>query len=271
MPEFQRGDVTLHYELDGAGENVVYVSGLGSHSNDGLGVLIRQGIASKYRVLSVDNRGSGQTKVKDGIPTTVDDMADDIAAIMDHVGMESAHVLGISMGGCVALTLAVRHAHKVRRQVIAVSFGKSNPPPNRAEFFLQSTWKMRDAGVAPEFISRFNAPFLVSEDMFQYEGFIDAWLNAPEDAFAQTHAGFDLQIESLRSYNVLDALKKMQIPTLVLSSPDDMLVPPRFQDEIYEAIPGATIKRYPGGHVFMLLPMYHANFIEDVLAFWGGN
>ena len=52
-----------------------------------------------------------------------------------------------------------------------------------------------------------------------------------------------------------------------MSSPDDMLVPPRFQDEIHSLIPNSEIKRYPGGHVFMLLPMYHAQFMEDVLAF----
>jgi pimeloyl-ACP methyl ester carboxylesterase len=268
MPEFQRGDVTLHYELEGQGDDAVYISGLGSHTNDLLGIMMRQAIASKYRVLSVDNRGSGQTKVNPGSTATIDDMADDIAALMDAQGMGAANVLGISMGGCIALTLAVRHPEKVRSLVVAVSFAKSNPKPNRAEFMLQSTWAMRDQGIPREFIARFDALFLLSEEMFTYAPLIDAWVNGPEDPLGQTRAGFDLQTGALRTYDVLDAIKNIRVPTLVISSPDDMLVPPRFQDEIHAAIPNAEIKRYPGGHVFMLLPMYTSQFLEDVLGFW---
>jgi pimeloyl-ACP methyl ester carboxylesterase len=172
------------------------------------------------------------------------------------------------MGGCIALTLAVRHPEKVRRLVVAVSFAKANPTPNRAEFMLQTTWAMRDQGIPREFITRFDAVFLLSEDVFQYEPFMSAWVNAPEDPLAQTRAGFDLQTEAIRTYDVLDAIGNIRVPTLVMSSPDDMLVPPRFQDEIHQAIPNAEMKRYPGGHVFMLLPLYTAQFMEDVLGFW---
>ncbi|MEO8611679.1 MAG: alpha/beta hydrolase [Chloroflexota bacterium] len=269
MPAFQRGDVTLHYELDGQGEDAVYISGLGSHSNDILGGIMRQGIASKYRVLSVDNRGSGQTMVNSSSTTTIEDMADDIAALMDAQGMGAANVAGVSMGGCIALTLAVRHPEKVRRLVVAVSFAKSNPTPNRAEFMLQTLWAMRDRGVPHDLISRYDAVMLLSEDVFRYGAFIDAWVNAPEDPSGQTRAGFDLQTGALRTYDVLDAIRNIRVPTLVISSPDDMLVPPRFQDEIHAAIPNSEIKRYPGGHVFFLLPMYTAQFVEDILGFWG--
>jgi pimeloyl-ACP methyl ester carboxylesterase len=127
---------------------------------------------------------------------------------------------------------------------------------------------MRDQGIPRELISRFDAVMLLSEDVFQYGPFMDAWVNAPEDPLGQTRAGFDLQVEALRTYDVLDAIKNIGVPTFVMSSPDDMLVPPRFQDEIYAAIPNAEIKRYPGGHVFFLLPMYTAQFVEDVLGFW---
>lgn len=269
MPEFQRGDVTLHYELDGQGEPAVYISGLGSHTNDVLGVLMRQGLGAHYHLLSVDNRGSGQTTVQPGSAASIDDMADDIAAIMDELGMGAANVLGISMGGCIALTLAVRHPEKVRSLVVAVSFARSNPTPNRAEFMLQTAWAMRDQGIPREFISRYEMIFLLCEDIFQYEPIITAWVSGPEDPLAQSRASFDLQTDALRTYDVREGIKNIRVPTLVISSPDDMLVPPRFQDEIHQAIPGSEIKLYPGGHVFMLLPMYHAQFVQDVLDFWG--
>jgi pimeloyl-ACP methyl ester carboxylesterase len=268
MPRFRRGDVTLHYELDGEGTPAVYVSGLGSHSNDVLSQTIRREIAERYQVLAVDNQGSGQTVVGENSNATLEDIADDIAAVMDEQGMGASDILGISMGGCIAMMLAVRHPEKIRRLVVAVSLAHSEPRPNRTEFLLASTWEMRDRGIPSDLISRFTAVTLLSEDVFQQDWFINAWVNAPADPFAQTRAGFDLQTAAMETYDIREQIKSIQAPTLVMSSPDDMLVPPRLQDEIHSLIPNSEIKRYPGGHVFMLIPMYHAQFMEDVLAFW---
>lgn len=268
MPRFQRGDVTLHYELDGEGAPAVYISGLGAHSNDILSQTIRREVAEHYRVLAVDNQGSGQTMVGENANATLADMADDIAAVMDEQGMGASDVLGISMGGCIALMLAVRHPEKIRRLIVAVSLAHSDPPPNRSEFLLASIWEMRDRGIAPDLISRFTAVTLLSEEVFQQGWLMDAWVNAPEDPFAQSRSGFDLQIAALENYDIREQIKAIQAPTLVMSSPDDILVPPRFQDEIHSLIPNSEMKRYPGGHVFMLLPMYHPQFMEDVFAFW---
>jgi pimeloyl-ACP methyl ester carboxylesterase len=93
-------------------------------------------------------------------------------------------------------------------------------------------------------------------------------VNAPPDPYEQTRAGFDHQMAAIKGYDIRERLKDIRVPTLVISSPDDMLVPPRFQEELVAGIPGAEIKRYPGGHIFMVLPMYAPQFIADVTAFW---
>lgn len=267
MPKFTRGSTTLHYELEGSGAPVVYICGFSSHSNDILGSLIRQEASQNYAILAVDNRGSGQTVVGDGDSVTFPDMADDIAAIMDEHHLGAAHVIGISMGGCIAMTFALRHPEKVKSLIVAVSLANSNLG-SRSEFMLRSTRAMRDQGIANEHISRYNAVFLLSEDIFQYEPFMNAWVNAPEDPLQQTSTGFEQQINAFTGYDIRDQLGNINFPTLVISSPDDLLVPPRYQDDIAARIPNAQMKRYPGGHVFMLLPMYHAGFMSDVFAFW---
>jgi pimeloyl-ACP methyl ester carboxylesterase len=61
MPSFQHGTATLHYELEGSGPDALYICGLGSHSNDFLALTTRQALGAHYRLLTVDNRGSGQT------------------------------------------------------------------------------------------------------------------------------------------------------------------------------------------------------------------
>jgi pimeloyl-ACP methyl ester carboxylesterase len=270
MPEFTRGNVRLHYELDGTGPPAVYCCGLGSHSNDTLGTLLRSALGEHHTLLTVDNRGAGQTVTPAGTPTTMEDMADDVAAVMDHVGMTDANVLGISMGGPVAMLLALRHPQKVRRLVLAVTFAHSEAQ-GRAYFMLRVSHDMRLRGVPLDLLNRFNAVLLLGESIFEYEGLIDAWVTAPPDPLQQSDEGWTLQTDALESYDIRAQLKEIAAPTLVISSPEDLLVPPRLQDEIAASIPGAAIKRYPGGHVFFLLPMYSAQFAADVLEFWKGN
>jgi len=268
MPKFQRGNVTLYYELDGSGPPAVYISGFGCHSNDLIGTAIRQSLSPQFTVLAVDNRGAGQTITGEGDSVTIEDMADDIAAIMDHYGISQAPMLGVSMGGAIAMTLALRHPQKVKSMVVAVSLAWSQTP-SRGIYMLTTSRKMRDAGIPRDLISRYTAVFLLSENSFEYEGLMQAWENSPEDPFQQTQQGFEQQLSAITRYDIRDQLCKINVPTLVMSSPDDLLVPPRLQDEIAKGIPNAEIKHYPGGHAFMVLPMYSPQFFQDVLEFWG--
>ncbi len=269
MPEFTRGDVVLHYELDGEGVPLVLISGFTGHSNDAIATTIRPLVAERYQVLAVDNRGAGQTVVPPGTGTTIDDMANDIAAIMDSHQLTDAHVFGISMGGCIAMTLALRHPDKVRSLMAAVSFARRMTVPDRSLFMLQTSRDMRDQGAIPRtLINRYTAVFLVSEDVFQNEVFMDAWVNAPVDPYEQTRAGYELQVGALAVYDIHDRINSITVPTLVVSSPDDILVMPRYQDEIASLIPNAEIKRYPGGHLFMIIPTHNTQFFEDAFEFW---
>jgi pimeloyl-ACP methyl ester carboxylesterase len=267
MPVFQRGDVQLHYELNGSGQPVVYISGFGAHSNDTLSKPLRAVMAENYTVLAVDNRGSGQTLTPPGADASLADMADDIAAIMAHHALGPAHVLGISMGGCIAMLLALRHPDRVKTLAVAVSLAWSKAN-SRSEFIVRTTRRMRDAGIPREFQNRQSAIVLLSDDVFQHETFIETWVNAPPDPFVQSAEGFELQIQALNGYDIRADLPRITAPTLVFSSPDDILVPPHYQDEIAALIPNAQIRRYPGGHVFMALPMYSPGFLQDLYTFW---
>jgi pimeloyl-ACP methyl ester carboxylesterase len=268
MPTLQRGEVQLHYEISGQGLPVVYICGFGSHGADTLGQITRSVLGEQTRLLVVDNRGSGRTQTPPGAVATIDDMADDVAAVMAHEGLDSAHILGVSMGGCVALTLAAYHPQRVRSLIAAVTLSHSPPMPNRSAFMLQSLRDLRDRKLPPDVIARFTALFLLGEQPFEYEPLMQVWVNAPPDPLEQTPEGFLLQKAALERYDLRPHLSRITAPTLVMSSPDDVLVPPRFQDELAAAIPSAQLKHYPGGHVFMLLPMYSPTYFADALAFW---
>lgn len=270
MPTLARPNVTLHYELDGEGPPAVYITGFGSHTNSVNSRPVRRALAAHYTTLAVDNRGSGQTVVHYGASVTIADMADDIAAVMEHHQMEAAHTLGISMGGSIALMLAHRHPDRVRSLIVCVAPAVSLTD-GRTGFLLNTFRDMRDRGVPRDLVNRFTAVYLLGDDVFRDEGFMQAWVNAPQDPLEQTAEGFAQQFDAISDYSTDAYLSDIRAPTLVVSSPDDMLVPPRYQDAIADKIPNAEIKRYLGGHIFMFLPMYNQQFYEDIFAFWAAH
>lgn len=267
MPALERDGVTLHYEVEGTGKPAIYICGFSDHSKSVFSTSVRQNLSKRYRVLNMDNRGAGQTILNGNLSATIADMADDVSAMMDVEGIAHAPILGISMGGYIALTLALRHPEKVESLVVAVS-GLAAESPSRSLFMLETVQAMETQGIPLEFINRYTATYLLSEDAFKYERFMRAWINAPADPLRQTAQGFELQKDAIASYDIREQASTISQPTLVVSSPDDLLVPPRLQDAMAEALPNATIKHYAGGHVFMGLPMYKSTFFEDVVAFW---
>lgn len=269
MPTFQRGSATLHYELEGRGADAVYIPGMLSHSNDSLGRAARQALSKRYRLLTVDNRGSGQTVTSADDASTISDMADDVAAVMQDVGMESARVLGISMGGMIALALAVNHPVKVNRLVVAVASARTPeaPDPDSLQAYMDRI--TRETGMTTDYVQRNGAITLLGESVFRdRRDLVDGWINPAPEPISQPNNNYELQNNAVAGYDVRDSLAQINVPTLVISNTEDLIVPPRYQDEIVALISGAEIKHYAGGHVFMMLEPYAQSFYADVLSFW---
>ncbi|MDX2163730.1 MAG: alpha/beta hydrolase [bacterium] len=270
MPTLARTDAVLHYEIDGAGDAVVLLGGFSQHSHDRVMTVLRGLFARQYRVICVDHRGAGQTTITPHTRASADIMADDIAAVLDHEGIEAAHTLGISMGGIVSNMLALRHPARLRSQVIAVSLAYV-PPHNRTNFMLETLRLLRDQGVPLDLINRVGAGMLFGESVFEQEAYIQAVIHAPADPHVQTRQGFDLLMDGLKTLDLRPHLAAIRTPTLVMSSPDDVLAPPHHQQALAAGIPGAAIRHYPGGHLFMALPSQIGPFVQDVSAFWNAH
>ncbi len=115
MPLASVNDVELYYESRGVGAPVVVVGGLGLDVSEMTG--LTEPLAHRFRVLAVDNRGVGRSSKPPG-PYSIDQMADDLAALLDAIGVTRTHVLGISMGGRIAMSLALRRPELVDRLVL---------------------------------------------------------------------------------------------------------------------------------------------------------
>ena len=214
---------SIAYDIEGAGPPLVTINGITDHRNSIPSLKLRQTFAERYTVLSLDNRGAGQTLTESGASVTIEVMADDIVALMDQHDLVPAHVHGVSMGGLIAKTLALRHPDKVSTLVSCVSSAGFESP--RAHFLLHTWRDMADRQLPRDLINRFTATFLLSEEVFAYDRFMKAWVNADVDPFEQTREGFDQQMDAIKEYDIREKLGDISMPTLVAGSPGDMLVP----------------------------------------------
>src|SRR5207245_2584476 len=122
MPYIKVNDIQIYYEIHGDGEPLVLIVGLGTDISEWDGII--RWLAEKYQVLAFDNRGAGRTDKPD-IPYSIEMMADDTAGLMQTLGIEQAHILGVSMGGRIALALSLRHAECVKKLVLVSTSARS--------------------------------------------------------------------------------------------------------------------------------------------------
>src|SRR5260370_13298422 len=111
MPKVRVGDIEMFYVEAGAGDPVVLIMGFGG-DHTAWAFQLRP-FAERYRVIARDNRGAGQPDQPD-TPCTIALMADDTVGLLDRLGVERAHIVGVSMGGMIAQELALRAPRRVR-------------------------------------------------------------------------------------------------------------------------------------------------------------
>ena len=127
MSHAEVNGLTLHYEEHGSGEPLVLL-----HGGIGAGAMfeaIMPALSAGRRVITVDLQGHGGTADVDR-PLRPETMADDVAALIDHLGLGRADVMGYSLGGAVALRTAIQHPERVRRLVlVAIGFSRDGSYP----------------------------------------------------------------------------------------------------------------------------------------------
>jgi 3-oxoadipate enol-lactonase len=200
-------------------------------------------LAERYRVITYDTRGHGASDAPAG-PYALDDLVDDVVALLDRVGAERAHVAGLSLGGMTALRLAAREPHRVHRLAVLCSSAKTEP-----QGFLDRAAAVRVNGtapIAPAVVSRWLTPPYAAEHpdlVARLEAMIAGCDDEGYAACAEVVAGIDLR----------EDLARITAPTLVLGGAEDQALPPEHQRAIAEGIPGSELQILsPGAHLVNL-------------------
>ncbi len=192
-------------------------------------------------------------------PYSMEDYADDAAALMDAVGWQRAHVIGISFGGMVAQHVAIRHGGRVDRLVLACTSsggaGGSSfdllaiadlPPAERERIALSVMDSRTDLTTDPPTIAPGLAPFLAAMRQRGAAG------EGDPAAAAEQARGARLQLEARAGHDTWDRLGAVTARTLVIGGRFDRQAPPENLERLASRIPDARLVMCDGGHLFVL-------------------
>jgi pimeloyl-ACP methyl ester carboxylesterase len=245
MPRAHANGIELEYETFGSPDDpaVLLVAGLGAqlvtfHEDFCQGL-----VARGYRVIRFDNRDVGlSTKIEDGTAYALEDMADDAAGLLDVLGVDAAHVVGVSMGGMIAQTLAITHPERVRTLTSIMSTtgapGVGGATQEAVARLVLSPGETREERVA----SSMETSRIIWGDTpeFPFDEELARWRAETSVDRAYYPAGTPRQMMAIRaSGDRTERLRQLRVPTLVIHGSNDPLVQPSGGEATAAAIPGA--------------------------------
>ncbi len=225
MPIVRVNDIDIYYELHGTGEPLVLIAGLNSDHMLYRSVLPQ--LAAHNQVIVFDNRGVGQTSKPD-IPYSIEMMADDTAGLLDALGITGAHMLGTSMGGRIAVALALRHPRHVKSLILVSTVMTMKGVPRRRLM-----------------------PLI---------------LRIPKIRGSHPYYVVVRQMAASRAFDCMDRLGEIQVPTLILHGKADKSVPYPLVEAMHQGIKNSEMITFNGGHLFFLMrSQQFVAAIEDFL------
>jgi proline-specific peptidase len=258
-------NIKLYYEEQGKGAPLVLISGFGA-DHAGWDAIFPT-LAQHYRVIRFDNRGAGQSDAPDEA-YDMEMMADDTAALLDHLQIEQAHVCGHSMGTSIALSFALKYPQKINKMILCNGYPKINV---LSTMVFDVVDRLVDAETASSILNDLFIPWCYSNvtlsDLDNHPE-----VRARNEYFKttkcpQTLTGFKGQLAALLSFDISNELQKINMPTLLIAGDKDILTPPEDSQFLAERIPSAQLHIvHDTGHTsFAEKPQESAEVIHNFL------
>lgn len=235
MPSIERNGKRLYYEIAGTGEALLLISGLGCDHT--IWSLVSPALSQRYRVVSFDNLGSGESSNLDH-PCTIADMAKDAALILEELSIGRAHVAGHSMGGMIAQELALAYPDRVQSLLLLSSCAECD---SRGKAIIETLGDLPRL-VDPPTCARLFMPWLYTEGFYSKPGSIVQlmkWLL--ECPHPPTAEGMYHQSRAISAFNSLSRLGQITCPTDVIVGSEDILLPINSSRQLAQGIANAEI------------------------------
>ena len=237
MPRIKVNDITMNYEQQGSGEPLILIPYLAA--DNACYAFQVADYAKHFTCLSVDPRGAGETDKPEGTYST-ELFAEDISALMHALGVERAHISGLSLGAAIGMWLAVKHPQKVKTLSIHSGWAKTDA---FIEAVIES-WRimLKATGSVTEMIIAGIFPWCFTPDLYvtkpdyiqSLAGFVRSRPPQPADAFLR-------QADAVVAHDVESQLGHIKAPTQITFGRHDQVTSTRFAAVLTENIPGSEL------------------------------
>jgi 3-oxoadipate enol-lactonase len=256
----------LYYEVHGDGPPLVLLMGIGYDSS--LWTLAQvPALSAQFQVVLMDNRDAGRSSRADH-PYRVADMADDVAGLLDALGVQRSHLLGLSMGGLIAQEFALRHADRLDRLVLTgtgAAPARSVVDPIEIWSWVKTNDPTGEVFGGQQFVSLFSTAFLRNSDAVR-----DTAELLASNPYPMSPEAYARQAKAYLQFDCLDRLGMISAPTLVVVGEQDLLTPPWIAREVADAIPGSQFEVIRGDGSSHVVPIERPDdfnrLVSDFLA-----
>lgn len=234
----------LCYKVEGKGPPVIWIQGTGLHG-EGWRPQVEE-LAPRYECLTFDNRGMGASQPF-GPSLSIEQMAEDTLALMDAVGWESAHLVGHSMGGLIALQVALMARSRVRSLALLCTFA-------RGADATRMTWPMFWRGlrtyVGTRRMRRRAFTSLVLPPSVLATSDVDAWAEKLAPIFGHDLADHPpVVMKQLAAMKVCDLTERLGelkgVPILIAGARYDLIARPEVVKRLADGLPGCRVVEFP--------------------------
>ena len=255
MPTVRANSINLYYEKTGSGEPMVLIPYLAA--DNACYAFQVADYAKHFSCISLDPRGAGQSDKPDG-PYTTELFADDVAAFMQAIGVERAHIVGLSLGAAVGMWLATKYPEKVKTLSLHSSWPKTDPYLRAAVEGWQAVAK--GLGSVPEMVITGILPWCLTPETYATKpdllkalaDFVRSRPVQPVDAFLR-------ESDAVINHDCLAGLSRIKAPTQITFGRFDQVTSTRFAGTLHGQIKGSEL------HVFE--DCSHAPIYENIPAF----
>jgi pimeloyl-ACP methyl ester carboxylesterase len=242
MPKVKANNLTINYEQQGSGEPLLLIPYLSAdHACYAFQVAE---YAKHFTCISLDLRGTGETDKPAGAWST-ELLADDVAAFMHALGIQKAHISGLSLGGAIGMWLAAKHSDKVR----SLSLHSAWPKTDAFAKTVVEGWKALAQALqsVPEMVILGIFPWCFTPELYaQKPDYIQSLADFVRSRPAQPVAAFIQQSNAVITHDATAQLSRITAPTLITFGRADMVTSTRFADPLKNAIRGSALLIFEG-------------------------
>ncbi len=265
MPKTKVNDVDIYYQVQGQGEPLVLIQGLGgAHSAWGFQT---RAFKKHYRVITFDNRGVGKTS-RSSAPYTIRTMAEDTIGLLNHLGIDKAQVLGMSLGGIIAQEIAINHPNRVMKLIlVCTSAGEREIAEIHPK--MLSAIGVKEGSMEVDFsrVDPVRSMAVIISLAFNRRLYRIPLLLGFNIFLKRSRGGAPVeQIEAVAGHSTIDRLHLITAPTLVITGTGDRVIPPHSSEVIAGRIPNAKLVKVEGGSHAFFIEM-RGRFNREVLDF----